>query len=100
MNIPDYITAMARRTAPLSAPVVPSSTPVVSFGDPRVAKVATLGINPSVNEFFEDGILLRGPARRLATVESLGATSCDLLTDEQVETVVAECWSYFRRQPF
>ena len=99
MTIPDYIHAMVRRTAPPGAPVVPSSTPVVSFGDPKLARVATLGINPSAREFQEDGLLLRGSARRLATLESLGADSCDLLTDEQVAKVVAECSSYFRRRP-
>lgn len=91
---------MVRRTPPLGAPVVVSSTPAVTFGDPRLAKVVTLGINPSAHEFQENEMLLRGAARRLATLESLGATSCDLLTDVQVRTVVAECSSYFHRQPY
>ena len=65
---------MVRREAPV-AEVVPGSTPVVAFGDPFVATVATLGINPSLREFLNGGQFLDGPSRRLATLRSLGAES-------------------------
>src|SRR5205814_6524697 len=81
-------------------PVVPGSTPVVAFGDPRRATVATLGINPSHREFIENGGLLSGEDRRLATLEPLGADRLDRLTDEQVASVVADCPSYFQRRPY
>ncbi len=53
MAIPEYLVRMARRAAPKLADnfVVIGSTPVLSFGDPRSAEVATLGINPSASEF-------------------------------------------------
>lgn len=55
--------------------MVEGSTPVVAFGDPTLATVATLGINPSASEFLKDGALRTGAERRLATLESLGADS-------------------------
>lgn len=100
MLIPAYLTAMARRTPPPGAPVVPASTPVVAFGDPRRATVATLGINPSAAEFTGRGQLLADGSRRLATLESLRAQRCDLLTDVQAARVVADCASYFTRRPY
>lgn len=80
--------------------MVPGSTPVVAFGDPARAEVATLGINPSVDEFVERGRFLTGDRRRLATMESLDAERLDRLTDEQVATVVADCAAYFHRRPY
>jgi hypothetical protein len=83
-----------------AAEVVCGTTPVLSFGDLRHAEVATLGINPSWREFVEDGRLLAGPHRRLATLESLGAQSTSLLTQQHVLTVVEACASYFHRNPY
>jgi hypothetical protein len=94
VEIPEYIKRMVCRPAP-TAEVVHGTTPVLAFGDPHHATVATLGINPSGREFVEDGCLLTGPQRRLATLESLGAESTLSLTEEQVRTVVEECASYF-----
>ena len=85
---------MVRREAPV-AEVVPESTPVVAFGDPFVATVATLGINPSLREFLGRGKLLDGSSRRLATLRSLGAESLESLTDAQVLEVVEDCARYF-----
>jgi hypothetical protein len=73
---------------------------VVAFGDPARAEVATLGINPSANEFLQDGRLLTGKQRRLATLESLGAQRLDQLTEAQVATIVADCATYFQRRPY
>lgn len=96
----DPLAAMVRRLPPAGAPVVPRSTPVVAFGDPRTATVATLGINPSKLEFIEHSQLLSGADRRLATLDSLGAQDLDQLTDEQVTAVIADCTAYFRRRPY
>ena len=74
---------------------------MVAFGDPEVAEVATLGINPSGAEFLDDrDRMLSGAARRLATLESLGATSTDSLTEDQVTAVARECAAYFHRNPY
>lgn len=99
--MPGYLAAMARRVAPAGSPVVPGSTPVVAFGDPRLAVVATLGINPSAAEFTSrQGLLLADGQRRLATLDSLGAERCDLMTDSQVGQLVDDCASYFSRRPY
>lgn len=73
--LPPQLVAMVRRVPPTGAPVVRGSVPVVAFGDPERAEVATLGINPSHREFAENGVLLSGQQRRLATLESLGPPS-------------------------
>lgn len=96
----DWRRAMVCRRAPASRYVVSGSTPVVAFGDPSLATVATLGINPSAQEFVERGTLLSGPNRRLSTLESLGARDSEDLTDDQVQTVIADCASYFERNPY
>lgn len=93
-------TQMVRRVSPPSTPVVAGSTPVIAFGDPSTAQVATLGINPSNREFVNDGQLLSGSLRRLATLESLEATRLDELNSQQVAAVVADCAGYFSRRPY
>src|SRR5438876_10516253 len=99
-GLPDYVVAMVRRSPPRGAPVVPNSTPVIAFGDPARATVATLGINPSVNEFLGQAELLTGTQRRLATLQSLAAQRVDRLTDAQVATVAEDCATYFQRRPY
>ena len=83
--------------------VVTGSTPVVAFGDPRNASVATLGINPSWHEFLaDDGSLLSGSKRRLATLTSLNAKDTALLDLDQARTVFEDCAAYFQpdRNPY
>ena len=92
--VPRYLRDMVRREWPVTE-VVPGSTPVVAFGDPFAATVATLGINPSWREFLDGEQLLDGVARRLATLRSLGAESLGSLTDAQVLRVVEDCARYF-----
>src|SRR5437870_2045672 len=94
IELPGYLKAMVRRAPPPGAPIVAKSTPVVAFGDPAHAEVATLGINPSKSEFVEHGRLLTGVDRRLATLDSVGAERLDRLTDVQVATVVEDCATY------
>jgi|HubBroStandDraft_6_1064221.scaffolds.fasta_scaffold21813_3 hypothetical protein len=89
-----------RQLPPEDTPVIPLATPVIAFGDPGPARVATIGINPSAREFLEDGRLLAGSARRLATLPSLAAERLDELTDAQADEVLEECASYFSRNPY
>jgi hypothetical protein len=96
----DYLSPMVRRRPPVEGLVVEGSTPVVAFGNPALATVATLGINPAASEFLRDHELRTGAERRLATLESLGAESLETLTDEQVAEVVADCATYFHRRPY
>ena len=60
-GVAEYVATRLRQEPPRGAPVVPGSTPVVAFGDPTRAAVATLGINPSWKEFLHsDGRLRAG----------------------------------------
>jgi hypothetical protein len=101
LGIPEYLIKMARRKVPEDARkfIIPGTTPVLSFGDSRSARVATLGINPSKNEFVKAGRLRAGTDQRLATLQSLRAESTSLLTKKQARTVVEACASYFQHKP-
>lgn len=99
-GLPSYLRAMVRRSPPAQAPVVAGSTPVIAFGDPSRAEIASLGINPSKREFVETSAMLAGDQRRLATLDSLGADHLASLTDEQVREVVDDCARYFQRNPY
>jgi hypothetical protein len=74
-DVPKYVAARIRGGAPQNCNVLPGSTPVVAFGDPRSSPVATLGLNPSRIEFEEDGVELDGHLRRFETLRSLGSTA-------------------------
>jgi hypothetical protein len=91
---------MAARQAPQVRQIVPGSTPVVSFGDPLRADVVTVGINPSSAEFCRGGVLRTGPQRRLATMDSIGAEPGRPLSPDQARTIVADCNTYFARNPY
>ena len=80
--------------------MVPGSTPVISFGHPLNPAVATLGINPSSGEFLSNGRLLQGHQRRLATLQSIGATSHDDVDQASAATIINDCASYFQRNPY
>lgn len=101
MPWPEFLIDRAVKAPDSELSVVARSTPVVAFGDPVAATVATLGINPSGREFLDGaGRLLGGSQRRLATLDSLGANSYDDLHRGHGEIVVEECASYFERQPY
>ena len=87
-----------RRSVPDGLGVLPGSLPVVSFGDPTRARVATVSLNPSWIEFLSpSGEWLLGHQRRLASLRSLGVDRPEDLTDEHVAEVVADCNTYFER---
>ncbi len=101
MTIAQWQSEMAARPVPPLASIVERSTPVLSFGDPLGAEVATLGINPSRQEFYSSvGVLLAGDERRLATTDSLGAAPGQSLTADQARQVVADCNDYFQHNPY
>jgi hypothetical protein len=100
-NLPEYIINMIRRSAPKDCNVVQNSTPVVSFGDFRKARVATLGINPSDREFLDThGRLLVSDEQRLPTTISIGTATTSNLSDEQVQEMLDGCSNYFHRNPY
>lgn len=99
--IESYLVEMVRRPTPSGCGVVEGSTPVVAFGNPNVANVATLGINPSRIEFTDSEVRpLPADKRRLATLKSLGANTSHELTDQQVRQVIDECAAYFHKNPY
>lgn len=96
-----YVEERLRRPVPDGIPVVPGSTPVLAFGDPTTASVATLGLNPSRIEFLDDsGQPLTGDDRRLVDLPLLGITSLADATTEQLEAVVEGCDRYFTGNPY
>jgi hypothetical protein len=100
-SIPQYDIDMVRRKAPENCGVIEGSTAVVSFGNFREARVATLGINPSYQEFLtKDGAWLSEPKRRLATYETVGANPSGDITLEQAVQIVSESDNYFHKNPY
>jgi hypothetical protein len=76
---------------------VPESLPVLFFGDPFSAEVATVGLNPSDQEYLRrDGSLLEGRAQRFATLRSLGAVDRTALTDEHCAQAIEWMLGYYR----
>ena len=100
-SLPDYIVQRVRRPMPVNSAVVPGSTPVVSFGNAQSATIATLGLNPSRQEFLdENGEELAGSSRRLATCQSLGVEDLSRAPEDAIRQVVEDCNTYFRRNPY
>ena len=84
------------RAIPAGWKVVPRSTPVVSFGRPHGARVATLGINPSRQEFTTaKGQLLAKSKKRLTDRTSLNIIDENTLSPEEATEVIDGCYSYF-----
>ena len=100
-EIHERLIRRAMEAFPPNAPIVEQSTPVVAFGDCTTARVATLGINPSYEEFQDsNGVLLKGNEKRLVDHESLGGDFNTGLSESQAEKVVAGCANYFSNRPF
>ena len=97
---PSYVADRIRQPAPLGCNVIPGSTPVVAFGDPQHARVATLGLNPSRIEFEERGVELDGPNRRFETLRSLGMATLKDANDTTFARVWGRCTSYFHGNPY
>lgn len=79
-----------------SAFTVPGSLPVLCFGDLFSARIVTVGINPSRQEYLNrNGLELDGPKRRFETLSSLRCVDRMSLTDEQCGRAVATMRGYF-----
>ena len=81
------------------ASVILWATPVPMFGD-LDSTVATLGLNPSSREFKVNGVPLRGNARRLHTLESLGISSLSEANEQHHRLILDACQSYFSNNPY
>jgi hypothetical protein len=101
--IPDYIEARLRRPLPRENFVVPGSTPVIAFGNFAEAEVATLGLNPSRQEFLNRrGQMLEGSSRRFETFPSLGVDTLETAPTALLERIIEACRLYFQpnRNPY
>jgi hypothetical protein len=75
---------------------VPGSLPVLFFGDPFAASIATIGINPSRQEYLSPkGAELSGRLRRFETLSSIGAKSRETINDSQADSAVLRMRAYF-----
>ncbi len=93
LGIQSEIEARVRRAIPDGAGVLQGSLPVVSFGDPGTAAVATVSLNPSSREFLtRAGEWLPDSQRRLASLHSCGVQDPGELDAGQVRQVVAESY--------
>lgn len=84
-----------RRPSP-GGHVMEGSLPVIAFGDPDIARVATISLNPSPREFKDKRGWLLGDTRRLHSLISLERHAPQDLTDDEVRAVVEACRGYFQ----
>jgi hypothetical protein len=75
---------------------VPGTLPVLFFGDLFRADIASVGLNPSDQEYLtKAGVLLAGPSQRFATIHSLRADNRSSLSDEQCAEAVQWMRKYY-----
>jgi hypothetical protein len=83
------------RWEPATRTVV-GSLPVLFFGDLPGASVATIGINPSRQEYLSPkGTELDGKERRFETLASLGALERAAITQRHVDQAIRTMRAYF-----
>jgi len=86
---------------PIQEEIVEQSTPVVSFGHYKEARVFTLGINPSNKEFEnKNKELLKNNKRRLQTYSSLKLNSYTELTFDKTLKIFEWCQNYFDKETY
>lgn len=98
VEIQERVIERAMESYPAIPELVSGSTPVVSFGNPSVSKMITIGINPSSSEFQVSGKsknLLPLGKKRLVDLETLGIKNPDSLNREQAIRVIEGCYGYF-----
>jgi len=90
-----------RRAPPPNSQAVAGSTPVPAFGDFRVARVATLGLNPSKAEFLSrKGQLLVGKDARFVSLPAAGVPSLHDAPHEALVKVLDGTRTYFHNRPY
>lgn len=96
MTVAEHPSLVERLRAAPSQSSVPGSLPVLFFGDLMSARLATVGLNPSRQEFLSPkSVELEGPLRRFETLGSLGASSRAALSAEQSERAIRRMRAYF-----
>jgi hypothetical protein len=91
------------KPGPANSHVVPVSLPITSFGDPNRARVATISINPSVNEFCLNTaahpVLPQGK-KRFVDREVLGLVDDQVPTLDQARQILQGNHDYFQNNPY
>jgi hypothetical protein len=91
----DHLYARLRRQPSLHS--VAGSLPVLFFGDLFSARIATVGINPSHQEYLDPGgHELTEDARRFQTLGSLHGPAREALTDDQCGRAINTMCRYFQ----
>lgn len=99
--IVEHVLSRLRQQLPADGHVVAGSTPVLSFGNAAEAVVATIGLNPSRQEFLDrNGRELSGRSRRFETLKSLGVPELASASDSDLLRVVGACNTYFAANPY
>lgn len=81
--------------------VIPWACPVPMFGALGLARIATLGINPSNREFVDQhGKELDGSFRRFHTLGSLGISRWTEAHSKHFEYIIESCENYFLKNPY
>ncbi len=81
--------------------VLAGSTPVIFRGQFPTARVATVGINPSVREFLSRrDVEWQGEQRRFETLSSLGVRSMADVSGQMAERIRHRCLGYFEANPY
>jgi hypothetical protein len=102
--IPDFIADRICKPT-LSKYVVRGSTPVPFFGNFFGASTYTIGINPSLKEFYSNsGELLKMGEKRLEDFQSLGIDqSLEFpypISNTHTDSIFAACINYFQKKPY
>ena len=102
--IPDFIADRICKPT-LSKYVVRGSTPVPFFGNFFSASTYTIGINPSLKEFYSNsGELLKMGDKRLEDFQSLGIDqSLEFpypISNTHIDSIFAACINYFQKKPY
>lgn len=91
-SVPDYVVERIRRPPPLGCQVVLGSTPVICFGDPNVARAATIGSNPGRSAFLKANALV---SDFFETLPSLGVSDLTNAPTGVATRIYERCLRYF-----
>lgn len=81
--------------------VLQEACPVPFVGDALTARVATVSLNPSHQEFKDArGLMRSGTSSRLPTRDSLHINDWNEATDDICSQIADACCTYFERNPY
>lgn len=97
----DALLCLLNAGRPVALGAIPWASPVVSFGNPAVSKIATLGLNPSNLEFVDRvGKQLQAPYNRFESLGSLHVKGWHEVAHQGVQRIWEACEEYFFRNPY